>query len=50
MTESTTKPVLFEERRADNGARAGIARLNVEKSLNSLSLEMIDLLLERLLA
>lgn len=48
MTDAATQPVLFEERRADNGARAGIARLNVEKSLNSLSLEMIDLLFERL--
>jgi enoyl-CoA hydratase/carnithine racemase len=48
MTEPKTQPVLFEERRADNGARAGIARLNSERSLNSLSLDMIDLLLERL--
>jgi enoyl-CoA hydratase/carnithine racemase len=50
MTGTNSQPVLFEERRADNGARAGIARLNVEKSLNSLSLEMIDLLFERLSA
>ena len=50
MSESTTKLVLFEERRADNGTRAGVARMNVEKSLNSLSLEMIDLLFERLSA
>jgi enoyl-CoA hydratase/carnithine racemase len=50
MTESGSQPVLFEERRADNGTRIGIARLNAEKSLNSLSLEMIDLLLERLSA
>ena len=50
MTEFRTQPVLFEERRADNGTLAGVARLNVEKSLNSLSLEMIDLLFERLLA
>jgi len=28
MTETVTQPVLFEERRTDNGARAGIARLN----------------------
>ncbi len=48
MTESLTQPVLFEERRADNGARAGVARLNVERTLNSLSLEMIDLLFERM--
>ena len=50
MTEPRTQPVLFEERRADNGARAGVARLNAEKSLNSLSVEMIDLLLGRLSA
>lgn len=50
MTETVTQPVLFEERRTDNGARAGVARLNAEKSLNSLSLDMIDLLFERLSA
>jgi len=50
MIGPSAQSVLFEERRADNGARAGIARLNAEKSLNSLSLEMIDLLLERLSA
>ncbi len=50
MTDPETQPVVFEERRTDNGARAGVARLNVEKSLNSLSLEMIDLLFERLSA
>lgn len=48
MIEPRTQPVLFEERRAENGAGAGVARLNVEKSLNSLSLDMIDLLFERL--
>src|SRR5258708_6835305 len=48
MSDPGIHPVMFEERRADNGARAGVARLNVEKSLNSLSLEMIDLLFERL--
>src|SRR6266403_1221142 len=50
MTDPGTHPVLFEERRADNGVRAGVARLNAEKPLNSLSLEMIDLLFERLSA
>ena len=50
MTETNSQPVLFEEKPADNGARAGVACLNVEKTLNSLSLEMIDLLLERLSA
>src|SRR5436190_18984889 len=50
MTGPSAQSVLFEERRTDNGARAGVARLNAEKSLNSLSLEMIDLLFERLSA
>ncbi len=50
MTDPRTQPVVFEERRADNGARVGVARLNAEKSLNSLSLEMIDLIFGRLLA
>lgn len=48
MTEPRFQPVLFEERRAANGVRIGIARLNAEKTLNALSLEMIDLLAERL--
>ena len=43
-------PVLFEEKVAANGARIGVARLNAEKTLNALSLEMIDLLAERLAA
>jgi enoyl-CoA hydratase/carnithine racemase len=43
MAESAS-PVLFEERRAGNGARIGVARLNVERTLNALSLDMIDLL------
>lgn len=45
-----TQPVLFEERKAANGARIGIATLNAIKTLNALSLEMIDLLAERLAA
>ncbi len=36
--------VLFEERQAANGKRLGIATLNAEKTLNSLSLEMTRLL------
>ena len=48
MTEPRTQPVLIEERRAANGVRIGVARLNAEKTLNALSLEMIDLLTERL--
>jgi enoyl-CoA hydratase/carnithine racemase len=50
MTQRTEQPVLFEERRSADGARIGIARLNAEKTLNALSLEMIDLLFERLVA
>ena len=41
-------PVVFEEKIAANGTRIGIARLNAEKTLNALSLEMIDLLAQRL--
>lgn len=37
-------PVVFEERDTAGGGRIGIARLNAEKTLNALSLEMIDLL------
>lgn len=45
-----TLPVVFEEKVAGNGARIGVARLNSAKTLNALSLEMIDLLAERLSA
>ena len=41
--------VLFDERACDNGRRIGVATLNTPKALNSLSLDMIDLLFERLL-
>jgi enoyl-CoA hydratase/carnithine racemase len=44
MDNANTAAVLFEERKARNGARIGVARLNVEKTLNALSLDMIDLL------
>lgn len=40
----TESPVLFEERRAINGARVGIATLNAPRTLNGLSLEMARLL------
>ena len=40
--------VIFEEVPTAGGQRIGVARLNAEKSLNSLTLEMIDLLGERL--
>jgi len=39
-----TQPVSFEEQAAGSGMRIGIARLNAEKTLNALSLDMIDLL------
>lgn len=37
-------PVIFAARRAANGRGIGVARLNAEKTLNALTLEMIDLL------
>ncbi|MDM4771846.1 enoyl-CoA hydratase/isomerase family protein [Solimonas sp. SE-A11] len=46
MADATTQdaPVLFREVKAANGKRIGFAQLNVEKSLNALSLPMIRLL------
>lgn len=41
-------PVLFEERDAVGGKRIGIATLNQPATLNGLSLDMVDLLAERL--
>ena len=46
----TQPPVLFTELRTRGGARIGIATLNAEKSLNSLTLEMIDLLMPQVQA
>jgi enoyl-CoA hydratase/carnithine racemase len=43
-----SEAVLFEELPAVHGYRIGIATLNVEKTLNALSLEMTDLLTARL--
>ncbi|MCV6614125.1 MAG: enoyl-CoA hydratase/isomerase family protein [Cellvibrionaceae bacterium] len=43
-------PVLFEELAAAGGKKIGIATLNAEKSLNSLNLQMIDLLQARFTA
>ncbi|PKM23039.1 MAG: enoyl-CoA hydratase [Gammaproteobacteria bacterium HGW-Gammaproteobacteria-14] len=42
-------PVVFRTEQTISGEQLGIATLNVPKSLNSLSLEMIDLLAEQLL-
>lgn len=44
LSTELVQPVLFEERTAENGKRIGFATLNVEKTLNSISLEMVDLL------
>jgi enoyl-CoA hydratase/carnithine racemase len=44
MNSNVSAPVVFEERTAANGARIGVARLNAERTLNALSLDMIDLL------
>jgi enoyl-CoA hydratase/carnithine racemase len=41
---TTAAPALFEELAAENGKRIGVATLNVEKTLNAISLEMVDLL------
>ncbi|MDH2431105.1 enoyl-CoA hydratase/isomerase family protein [Pokkaliibacter sp. MBI-7] len=45
---SPEAPILFEERPTQSGHRIGVATLNAEKSLNALSLEMIELLAEQL--
>jgi enoyl-CoA hydratase/carnithine racemase len=43
-TSAPVAPVLFEELAAGNGFRIGVAVLNAERSLNALSLPMIQLL------
>ncbi|MGJ8686537.1 MAG: enoyl-CoA hydratase/isomerase family protein [Spongiibacteraceae bacterium] len=40
--------VLFEERPTVSGPAIGVITLNIEKTLNSLNLNMVDLMLERL--
>ena len=40
--------VLFDTIAADNGKLIGVATLNSEKSLNALSLPMVELLLPKL--
>ncbi|AMO93511.1 enoyl-CoA hydratase/isomerase family protein [Collimonas fungivorans] len=47
---SASTPALFEELTAENGKRIGLATLNVEKTLNAISLEMVDLLDQQLRA
>jgi len=43
-----TSPVLFEEKHTANGLVVGVATLNAPKALNALSLEMLELLSEKL--
>jgi enoyl-CoA hydratase/carnithine racemase len=50
MNEGVVPAVLFKEEAGAKGARIGFATLNAEKTLNALSLEMIDRLTERLSA
>ncbi|UZE96595.1 enoyl-CoA hydratase/isomerase family protein [Alkalimarinus alittae] len=46
---SPTSPVTFEEQQALNGYFIGVATLNSEKTLNALTLDMIDLLTHQLM-
>ena len=48
-TEISSSPVLFETLATANGKQFAIATLNEEKTLNSLSIEMVDLLYAQLL-
>ena len=49
MNDITTAPVvLFETLQAENGKCIGVATLNSEKSLNALSLAMVELLLPQM--
>lgn len=48
QTNNVEKPVLFETLVANNGRCIGVITLNAEKTLNALSLEMIDLMAEQL--
>lgn len=50
MTEHINPVVLFETMPADNGKLIAIATLNSEKSLNALSLAMVELLLPQMQA
>ncbi|WP_101757093.1 enoyl-CoA hydratase/isomerase family protein [Oceanicoccus sp. KOV_DT_Chl] len=49
MTDNSTPPVLFETLATTNGKQFAIATLNEEKTLNALSIEMVDLLYSQLL-
>jgi enoyl-CoA hydratase/carnithine racemase len=50
MNVERDQPVLFGTLTADNGHRIGMITLNAEKTLNALSLDMIDLIAEQLAA
>jgi enoyl-CoA hydratase/carnithine racemase len=50
MSETTEAPVLFETIDSGNGHAFAIATLNVPKTLNSLTAEMVELLLPQLCA
>jgi enoyl-CoA hydratase/carnithine racemase len=43
-----TDEVLFEERQSSSGPALGLITLNIEKTLNSLTLNMVDLMLAKL--
>ena len=49
MLDNTTASVLFETLATGNGKQFAIATLNEEKTLNALSMEMVDLLYAQLL-
>ncbi len=48
MSDAQMPVVLFEELQAENGKKIGVATLNSEKSLNALSLPMVELLLPKM--
>mgnify|MGYP000256408294 CR=1 FL=1 len=50
MSDAVESPVLFSELDSTNGKKIGLATLNMPKTLNSLSLEMCELLTERFTA
>ena len=50
QTQTNAAPVLFDTLPTDNGHLIGMIQLNVEKTLNALSLEMIDLIAAQLAA
>ncbi|GGC71029.1 enoyl-CoA hydratase/isomerase family protein [Undibacterium terreum] len=45
---TTASPVLFETLAAGNGKKLGLATLNAEKTLNALSMDMVELLAQQL--